>query len=186
MVTVEAARGALQTVLARAVADGPRGAMLYMVLDAAHDPMIYERLSEFGDAIETRSLYQGDIGASLAHVSPYLLRLRAADDAAWFFATAGLGRSWGVFLVATAAFEEVRRHLRKFNIVFREDASPLVFRFHDPRVLSQFLPTCTADELRRFFGPIDSFLMETAGADTLLRFTLRDGQLLQSRLPLSA
>ena len=49
---------------------------LYMLLDAARDPRIYGWLSEFGETIQQRSLYQGDVGDSLAHVSPYLLRLR--------------------------------------------------------------------------------------------------------------
>ena len=184
MVTAERAHGALQAVLSRAIADGPAGAMLYMVMDAAHDPLIHDRLTELGEDIEVRSLYQGDVGASLAHVSPYLLRLRDAEDGAWFFAGAGHGRSWGVYLVAALELEDVRRHLRKFNLVYREDGTPLVFRFHDPRVLRRFLPTCTAAELQRFFGPLDAFLAEAEDGDALIRFTLRGGELLQSRLPL--
>jgi hypothetical protein len=184
MVTAGNARGALQVVLSRAAADGPTGTMLYMVLDAAHDDLIHDRLTELGDAVEARSLYQGDVGASLAHVSPYLLRLRNPEDGAWFFAGAGHGRSWGVFVVAAAELEEVRRHLRKFNVVYREDGTPLVFRFHDPRVLRHFLPTCTEAELRRFFGPIDAFLAEAEEGDALIRFTFRGGELMQTRLPL--
>ena len=177
--------GQLQAVLSRAAADGPAGAMLYMVVDAAHETLIHDRLTEFGEEIEARSLYQGDIGASLAHFSPYLLRLREPDDAAWFFAGAGSGNSWGIFLVAAVDFEEVRRHLRKFNLVYREDGTPLVFRFHDPRVLRRFLPTCTEAELQRFFGPIDAFLAETEEGDALIRFTFRGGELMQARLPLN-
>ncbi len=185
MVTAEKAHGALQAVLSRAVADGPAGAMLYMLLDAAHDPLIHDRLTEFGDEIEARSLYQGDIGASLADVSPYLLRLRDAEDGAWSLAGAGYRRSWSIFLIAAAEFDAIRRHLRKFNLVYREDGTPLVFRFYDPRVLRRFLPTCTAEELLRFFGPVDAFLAEAEEADALIRFTLRGGELLQSRLSLS-
>jgi hypothetical protein len=47
-----------------------------------------------------------------------------------------------------------------------------------------FLPTCIEGELRRFFGPIDAFLAESEEGDALLRFTLSNGQLAQSRLPL--
>jgi len=42
----------------------------YMLLDTARDPRIYARLMEFGDMVQARSLYQGDIGESLAHASP--------------------------------------------------------------------------------------------------------------------
>jgi hypothetical protein len=157
-----------------------------MLLDAARDPRIYARLTELGEVVRARSLYQGDIGESLAHVSPYLLALQQGEPNSCWFAEAGFGQSWGLFIATPIGFDELRRHLRKFNIVYREDRAPLVFRFYDPRVLRQFLPTCTAGELRRFFGPIESFLTETAAADALVRFTLRGDELMQTRLPVPA
>lgn len=159
-------------------------AALYMLLDAARDPRIYGWLSELDEAVQRRSLYQGDVGDSLAHVSPYLLAVREDQPDSLRLAEAGLGESWGLFVTSTVGFDDVRRHLRKFNIVYREDGTPLVFRFFDPRVLRVFLPTCIEAELRRFFGPIDTFLAESEEADALLRFTLSNGQLTQSRLPL--
>jgi hypothetical protein len=155
----------------------------YMLLDAARDPRIYGRLTELGDAIQARSLYQGDIGDRLAHVSPYLIALREYQPASLRLAEAGFGRSWGLFITTVASFDDLRRHLRKFNLVYREDGTPLVFRFYDPRVLRRFLPVCSADEASRLFGPIECFLTETEEADALLRFTLRDGELTQTRLP---
>lgn len=157
---------------------------LYMLLDAARDPRIYAQLMELADTVHARSLYQGDIGESLAHVSPYLVALGEDQPASRWFAEAGFGQSWGLFVTAACGFDELRRHFRKFNIVYSEDRQPLVFRFYDPRVLRCFLPTCTVDELRRFFGPIESFLAESAEADAVTRFSLRSGELMQSRLPL--
>jgi hypothetical protein len=162
------------------------GTELYMLLDTARDPRIYVRLMELGDTVHARSLYQGDIGESLAHVSPYLLTLRDDQPASRWFAEAGFRQSWGLFVTTPIGFDELRRHLRKFNIVYSEDRTPLVFRFYDPRVLRRFLPTCTAEELRRFFGPIDSFLTESEEADALIRFTFRGGELIQSHLPVQA
>jgi len=166
--------------------DGRDAGPAYMLLDAARDPRIYARLTELGDGVHARSLYQGDVGESLAHVSPYLLALREGEPNSCWFAEAGFRQSWGLFIGTPIGFDELRRHLRKFNIVYREDGVPLVFRFYDPRVLRQFLPTCTAGELRRFFGPIESFLTETAAADALVRFTLRGDELMQTRLPVPA
>lgn len=176
--------GHLAALLFGAQAAGARpDGTLYMLLDAARDPRIYGWLTELGEAIQQRSLYQGDIGDSLAHVSPYLVALRQDQAASLRFAEAGFGQSWGLFLTSAAGFDDVRRHLRKFNIVHREDGTSLVFRFYDPRVLRVFLPTCTETELRRFFGPIDSFLAENEEGDALLRFTLSGSALTQSRLP---
>jgi hypothetical protein len=154
----------------------------YMLLDTARDPRIYARLVELGSTVHARSLYQGDIGESLAHVSPYLLSLRQDQPESSWFAEAGFGQSWGLFIITPVMLDELRRHLRKFNIVYDESGTPLVFRFYDPRVLRVFLPTCTAEELRRFFGPIESFLIESAEADAFLHFTLRGNELMQARL----
>jgi hypothetical protein len=157
---------------------------LSLLLDAAREEQIYPRLMTLGDTVDVRSLYQGDLGEHLAPVAPYLISLPKEQPAAHWFAEAGFGRSWGLFIVASVGLDELRRHLRKFNIVYRENGTPLVFRYYDPRVLRRFLPTCTSDELRRFFGPIDSFLVENEEADALLRFALRGGELTQTRLPL--
>jgi Domain of unknown function (DUF4123) len=160
-----------------------QGTLLYMLLDAARDRRIYARLTELGDAIQARSLYQGDIGDRLAHVSPYLVAVRESQPESLRLAEAGFGRSWGVFITTATAFDDLRRHLRKFNLVYREDGTSLVFRFYDPRVLRRFLPTCSADEARRLFGPIVSFVAESEEGDALIRFTLGSGELMQTRLP---
>jgi len=157
---------------------------VYMLLDAARDPRIYSWLSEPREVVRQRCLYQGDVGDNLAHVAPYLLALREDQPESLRFAEAGFGQSWGLFLTSAAAFDDVRRHLRKFNVVYRQDGTPLVFRFYDPRVLRAFLPTCTGSELQRFFGPIDAFVAESEEGDALLRYSLRDGELVQSRLEL--
>ena len=154
-----------------------------MLLDTARDPRIYRRLMELGGAVQTRSLYQGDIGDNLAHVSPFLVAMRQDQPESLKLAEAGFGRSWGLFVTASIEFDDLRRHLRKFNLIYREDGTPLVFRFYDPRVMRVFLPICTQSELWRFFGPIDSFLVENETADALIRFTLRGGELMRSPLP---
>ena len=159
---------------------------MYMLLDTARDQRIYTRLTEFGGSLQARSLYQGDIGESLANVSPYLLSLPEDQQESCWFAEAGFGQSWGLFVTTLVGFDDLRRHLRKFNIVYREDGTPLVFRFYDPRVLRRFLPLCTIEELRRLFGPIESFLTETAEADALIRFTLGAGKLVETRLLVAA
>jgi hypothetical protein len=46
------------------------------------------------------------------------------------------------------------------------------FRFYDPRVLRIFLPTCNAQEVFQFFGPVvNSYLAENDDANILLQFS---------------
>jgi hypothetical protein len=57
-----------------------------------------------------------------------------------------------------------------------------VFRFYDPRVIAQFLPTCKPDELEIFFGKVQSFFAEAANGESLLQFQLEDQKLKQTEL----
>jgi hypothetical protein len=105
-------------------------------------------------------LYAGDLAPALERAAPYLVQLefesgetRRLIDRAW-------GHSWGVFLRCDDRMEKVRRHLRQFLRVRDRQGRFLVFRYYDPRVLRIYLPTCTTEELRTVFGPIESFYME--------------------------
>ncbi len=64
---------------------------------------------------------------------------------------------WGILLRSTAPLAAVRQHLRRFLVVGTHDGGELYFRFYDPRVLSVFLPTCSAEQLDIFFGPIEAY-----------------------------
>ena len=41
-----------------------------------------------------------------------------------------------------------------------EGGQEYFFRYYDPRVLRKYLPTCTPEEVRSFFGPVRSFIAE--------------------------
>jgi hypothetical protein len=84
----------------------------------------------------------------------------------------GWGDSWGIFMTSSDSLENLRRHFRHFLLVQDEDGKELYFRFYDPRVLRVYLLTCTVEEARQFFGPVDSFLVENEDAQELLRFSL--------------
>lgn len=151
-----------------------RGAAMnvYAVLDAARDPRIIELLRESPD--ETRSLYEGVKGDSMAAIAPYLVLL---DPQSWLLealVAEGLGRSWGLFLDCPLPFKEMRRHLRRLLMVHLEGEEELLyFRFYDPRVIRTFLPSCTPDQLNQFYGPIKQFWAED-GNMKLLRFAQRE------------
>jgi hypothetical protein len=126
---------------------------------------------------EHACLYRGDLEPDLAEVAPYLVQLQPESQFTEWVAVDGWGKHWGIFVRSTQDLAAMRRHLRTLLTVHDPDGRPLLFRFYDPRVLAVFLPTCTAEQLATFFGPIDSILLETPAADTLLRFRLVDGGL---------
>ena len=156
---------------------------LYAVLDGARHATIYSAIQKSGFQFEC--LYRGEIDSDLAEAAPYLVRLEPDMPFTHWLIAKGWGDSWGIFLVAAAALRDVRQHLRKFLMVYDADGKPLYFRYYDPRVLRVYLPTCNAEELGIFFGPVQSYMLEDADSRTLLRFTTASGTLQQQKLPVA-
>jgi len=73
----------------------------------------------------------------------------------------------------------LRDHFRDFHKVELPDQRIVIFRYYDPRVLRIFLPVCNQSELRQFFGPVQTFLVEGESAETGQRFVF-NGQALKT------
>ena len=124
---------------------------LYVVLDAARNRRILELLRVAPD--QARSLYDGVEGEALEQVAPYLA---AVPKDGWLLERLieeGWGQGWGIYLLSSRPFTEVRQHLRRLLIV--EDVNTrdtLYFRFYDPVVLSATVPLCTPRQVQMLFG----------------------------------
>jgi hypothetical protein len=133
---------------------------LYAVLDGARDSRIR------GWVLDTRlpawCLYRGELPPALENASPWLVRLVPGHPALDSFLLRW-GSAWGILLACAAPSRELRRHLRRFLRVRTEEGRILAFRYYDPRVLRAYLPTCTAEEIAAFFGPVSTFVAEEEG-----------------------
>jgi pSer/pThr/pTyr-binding forkhead associated (FHA) protein len=145
---------------------------LYAVLDAARDRRIVELLRESVE--EHHSLYDGIEGEAMAHVAPYLVRLESDSRLLAALVREGWQRRWGIYLTSAQPFKSVRRHLRRYLMVERQDNHEKVyFRFYDPAVLRVFLPTVTVLQRGELFGALDHLLFEgEAGDVTVARAAL--------------
>ena len=134
---------------------------IYALLDAARDPRIYPLIRRSG--ADHRCLFAGELAPELKAAAPYLVFLgkdaTITEDLLWD----GWGNAWGVFLESSAIIQDLRRHFRRLLTVQDERGKRLFFRFYDPRVLSVYLPTCTIEELRTVFGPVEAFFYERPG-----------------------
>lgn len=148
---------------------------LFVILDGARNSGLYTAIQQ--SECEFECLYRGELDPDLAAVAPYLVRLERDKPFVNWLIDKGWGDSWGVFLHSTVAFRDLKRHLRKFLMVYDADAKPLYFRYYDPRVLRIYLPTCTSEELATVFGPIHSFLLEDSDPNILLHFISAAGKL---------
>ena len=147
---------------------------VWAVLDLAHGPRIHAALLE--SRLEHLCLYAGQLPRELEMVAPHLVELPREHRLVDRLVDEGWGHSWGVFLKIDDP-SNLRHHLRKFLKVQDQRGRSLLFRYYDPRVLRSFLPTCSAAELREYFGPVRSFVAEGEDGDSVVEFSLAAGAL---------
>ena len=156
-----------------AAGEGGQKRHLYALLDAAHGDLALKQLAtvcqEVGD-LEYEVLGPGRTDDELFSRSAFLVPCPSDSDLPGWLCTEGLGKGYGVLLTSEASAGELAAHLHPLTVVRDERDRTLLFRFYDPRVLRVYLPTCTPWELRRFFGPVESFLAEAPEGEGLLEF----------------
>jgi hypothetical protein len=156
---------------------------MWMIVDAARDRRIFSLLLQCH--LEYSCLYSGTLSPELKLADPYLVQLDYDYEDTRRLITQAWGRSWGIFLRCDTSLEKLRRHLRGFLTVQDYSGRRLVFRYYDPRVLRVYLPTCTVQELRTVFGPIESFCMEDETPESMLEFGFEGARLLTKSLPVN-
>ncbi|MGB2822832.1 MAG: DUF4123 domain-containing protein [Phycisphaerae bacterium] len=154
---------------------------VYAVLDGASVEGLLGRLGEHQP--EYYCLYREELTADMAEVAPYVVALEAGTPFTDWVIENGWGKHWGIFALSKENGRAMRQHFRKFVMVESPEGEPLYFRFYDPRVLREFLPTCTAAELAELFGPVTSYVLEAEDPDIALRFEVDGGQLRRSESP---
>jgi hypothetical protein len=155
-------------------------ANVYAVLDGASVSGLLDKL--YGLSPDFCCLLRGELSPDMAEVAPYLVQLEPDTEFTRWLINQGWGNHWGIFAASDADFRRMRSHLRTFLIVYDETGRPLRFRYYDPRVLRLYLPTCNAQELATVFGPVASFTVEAANADTLLSFQPGSGTVQQKQI----
>lgn len=144
---------------------------VFAILDAARNPAIYPAVKAAG--LPYTCLYSGKLPEVLAQAAPYLVKLEKDSDFTKRLLQEGWGDHWGIFALANATLEEVRRHFKRLLKVKDPQGKTLIFRFYDPRVLRVVLPTCEAGELATMFGPVRMFVQAGERGEVLSYF--RDG-----------
>jgi hypothetical protein len=155
----------------------------YAIIDGAMSPDLLDKL--YGLRPEFECLLRGEMGADMAEVAPYLVRLDYQTEFARWVTEKGWGEHCCIFALSRVNFREMRNHFRRLLVVYDTEGRPLHFRYYDPRVLRVYLPTCNAEELATFFGEVACFLLEDESEETMLRFTLESGSLRQEKIRLS-
>ncbi len=146
---------------------GEDGGQLYAVVDAARDEEVL-RLLALNDT-PFASLYQGKL-QPLMSVSPFLVQFHETAEICRWLTTTAWGDSCGMLCTVEAGLQALAAHLS--GLVIAEDARgvEVFFRYYDPRVLPAYLPSCTGEELDRFFGPVRRLMVEAPSGEEVLVF----------------
>jgi hypothetical protein len=157
-------------------------APMWAILDAASDERITGALEKSG--LDFYSLFPGRLAPEMKAAVPYLVKLRFGHPFLHYIITEGWDHHWGVILQAEGSIEELRLHLKGLMRVRDEDGNRLLFRFYDPRVMRIYLPTCTARELKTFYGPVSRYVLEDEAPGSLIEFSLENRELKQRKVVL--
>lgn len=122
-------------------------------------------------------LFRGRLEPDMAEVAPYLVGLIEGTPFTDWALDQKPGSHMGIFLQTRSSMIEMRRHTRLLVRVHDESGKPMIFRYYDPRVLHQYLPTCNTGELKTFFGAVDTFIAETDDGKGYSSFKIADDQL---------
>lgn len=153
------------------------GEELFAMLDGASVPGLLERFDS-DPSVEWECLFHGELEPDMAEVAPYLVKLSLEGEFTEWVVGTGWGHHWGTFVTSRQSFRRLRNHLRALTLVYRRDATPLYFRYYDPRVLRVFLPTCSPAQLKQMFGPADVLLAESEAGDAVGIYRLNGEELL--------
>ncbi len=156
---------------------------IWMLVDAARQEQIFGKLLDAH--LQLTCLYSRLIHPGLEIVAPYLVQLEFEDKNTRGFVEAAWGNSWGLFLKCDLGLQKTRRHLRTLLTVKDAAGAKLLFRYYDPRVLRAYLPTCTSEELKTVFGPIERFWCENRNGQELLEYKLADQKLVTTQVELA-
>ena len=157
---------------------------VYAVLDGASIEQLPQLLWEHEP--ENICLYRGQLEPDMASVAPYLVKLEYDHPFTKLVCEKGWGKHWGIFAITPAEvnIRDMRKHFRRFLMVYSPENKLIYFRYYDPRVLKVYLPTCNADEIKIVFGPISCYIIEDEDSSVLLRFTPDGEKIGAEKVPL--
>lgn len=133
---------------------------IYMVIDGASVKNLLVLLDDH--PAEYSCLYTGHLPHDVEMAAPYLVKSDMNHEFSRLMILEGWGNHWGIFasIPENIKYSQVKRHFRSFIRVEKPDGKIVFFRYYDPRVFNNYIPTCNQEELKKVFGPVTEFITE--------------------------
>ena len=148
---------------------------VYAVLGGASAKGLLKKLYEHEP--DYAALYRGELQPDIATFAPYLVKLETDCPFTEWVLRDGWGLNWGIFIQSSASLRTLRNHFREFIRVELPDRRTVLFRYYDPRVFRGFLTACNASELGKFFGAVQSFIVEGESPEAGIKYSCVAGAL---------
>jgi hypothetical protein len=128
----------------------------YIIIDQASTQDISYELEKVFTKGEV--LLQGKYKKMFFDVAPLFCALNAetinyAEHHLW-------GMSAALFVMSSKDEFQLIKTLSANTEIVTDDDEVMFFRYYDPRVLRIFLPTCSKEQLKEFFGAVEYFICE--------------------------
>ena len=163
---------------------------VFAILDGARNPRIFGAVD--AARVDRTCLYSvnlhwpgEELPWKLIGAAPYLVELEPESELSSLVISQGWHDNWGIFSRAKSDLGKLRRHFRDLLVVRDPRNRKLMFRYYDPRVLRVYLPSCNAEELRTFFGPVDELIVPGIKSHTAVRYRIERGRLAQDTTDLT-
>ena len=164
-----------------------RNFSVYALLDGAAIPDLLYKFDEHKPLYV--SLLRGvERHYELAMTAPYLVRLEADTPFTSLVLADGLGKHWGIFATVPeeTSFIDVRKHFRNLLHMYLPDGERVICRYYDPRVCHDYLHNYDQEQLREFFGQVNSYLVEISckgeELSEIIEYSLKMGRLQECSL----
>lgn len=130
----------------------------YVLIDAALWQEDIEII--FSSDLPYRSLFRGSTGEKLWSVAPYLLDINGQEGFVQKIQAMDKIQRRVAWISSTLDIDSLRKHLRRFLRLKKEDESYIYFRFYDPYVIQSTFPSLTEEQYQEFMNPIQLLIAE--------------------------
>jgi len=112
------------------------------------------------EAVIYRSLFRGTTGEELWSVAPYLVDISSQKKLIDEIKKKDTVERRVTWISSSLDIDELRKYLRRFLRVKRENGSYIYFRFYDPFVVNNVFPNFTKQQSSEFFEKIKYLITE--------------------------
>ncbi|MFV0418262.1 MAG: DUF4123 domain-containing protein [Dysgonomonas sp.] len=126
-----------------------------------------------------KSLFRGSTGEKLWSVAPYLVDISSNEELVKKIKEKDPIERRVTWLSSPLSIDELRKHLRHFLRMRREDKSYIYFRFYDPFVVNAVFPNLNQEQCSEFFKEVDYLIADDIRINERHIFYLSSEKVLQ-------